>query len=149
MFASAVAACSVGAGVAPSPSPGTPPPSAAPGYVAPEEAATLIGRCAVYGSIQAYFRIPSGSTFWTIFPKAGKAPELDGVEQLFVVVYRDPVTIHAVMGGNPAASPETPTQVVCVITPIGETNIYSGVSREGLNLPPGAHLGLPDASPSA
>ncbi len=122
-------------------------PNSASGYVDPGLAAQLAAKCQVAGAIDNYFAIPAGSTLQTVFPSAGKTPELDGVEGLFVAVYDGDVRILNYTGGGPPAPGSTPQllfqNVVCVVPPAGEVEVYSDVSHEGMALPPGAHIGPP------
>jgi hypothetical protein len=115
-----------------------------PGYVAPAEATALIDECGVVGSIQAYFRIPAGSSYHSILPAMGFSPELEGVDNAFVVVYSGQVDLKYYTG-IPGASPQAHVGVLCVLLPSGEPVIYENVSRNGMTLPPGAHIGAPGA----
>jgi hypothetical protein len=97
----------------------------------------------VSGEIADYFVIPAGSTFQTVFPNAGKTPELDGRDRLFVAIYAGDVRILNYTGGGtsaPGASPQPMTfqNVVCVVPATGEVEVYNNVSEQGMALPPGA-----------
>jgi hypothetical protein len=101
----------------------------------------------VVGEIAYYFTIPAGSDYRTIFPHGGKAPELEGRDGLFVVVYAGDVQILNLTGGGTTAPgqtrPTTYSDVLCFVSPSGLPDVYSDVSREGMALPPGAHSGPP------
>jgi hypothetical protein len=154
LVAALVAACSVGspggsasAPPASVPATGAPPASSVPsptnaaGSVSTAEAAELFARCPpAAGHIHAYFRVPAGHDIHDYLPAAGKSPELDGVSAL-VVIYDDPVRPLWPITGVPGASRPPLSNVVCVVTPSGEFDLYSDVSRAGMTLPPGAHLG--------
>lgn len=150
-----VAACSVGSpgrtasalATSSRPETGSPRQSVAPspadtaGYVSAADATELLAKCPpAAGHIHAYFRVPAGHDFHEYLPAAGKSPELDGVSAL-VVVYDDPVSSVWMISGVPGASREPLSEVVCVVMPSGQLNLYSNVSRAGMTLPPGAHLG--------
>jgi hypothetical protein len=97
----------------------------------------------VAGEIAYYFVIPAGSTFQNVFPNAGKTPELDGRDRLFVAIYAGDVRILNYTGGGtsaPGASPQPMTfqNVVCVVPATGEVEVYDNVSKQGMALPPGA-----------
>ena len=120
--------------------------SSAAGYVDPDLAAQLAEKCQVAGTISYYFVIPEGSSFQTIFPNAGKTPELDGRNGLFVAVYAGDVQILNYSGGAwvPGWTPSfTFHNVVCVVPAAGEVEVYSDVSHQGMTLPPGAQSGPP------
>ncbi len=149
------AACSVGAPgrtasalpISSRPETGSPRPSVAPspadtaGYVPAADAAELLAKCPpAAGHIHAYFRVPAGHDIHDYLPAAGKSPELDGVSAL-VVIYDDPVRPLWLITGVPGASRAPLSNVVCVVTPSGEFDLYTDVSRAGMTLPPGAHLG--------
>ena len=124
------------------------PPTAAAGYIDPDVAAQLAAKCPVVGEIGSYFLIPTGSSLQSVFPNGGKTPELDGRDGLFVAVYAGDVRLPTVTGGGttePGSSPRPSTfsNVVCVVPPTGEVEVYSDVSKQGMALPPGAHTGPP------
>lgn len=115
----------------------SPDPASAAGYVPPEEAVALIDTCGVSGTIDAYFRIPAGATYRTVFPQAGQAPELDDADEPFVVIYSGHINYLSTM--------PLPTlrNAVCMYSADGYPNIYPNLPLEGIQLPPGAHLGAP------
>jgi hypothetical protein len=117
------------------------------GYVDPDEAARLAEKCQVVGDIASYFVIPPGSDYHSIFPAAGKAPELDGIDGLFVVVYSGDVDVlNLVQSTLPAgvtAMPLTFRDALCFVAPSGAADVYYNVSRDNMALPPGAHSGPP------
>jgi hypothetical protein len=117
--------------------------AAGTGFVADAEAKELIAKCQVVGSIESYFRIPPDNNYRDVFPKMGLSPELDRVDEPFVVVYAGQVDFIP-LGGRPNNPPEMPRDVLCVVLPSGEPIIYADVSREGMQLPAGAHLGPPE-----
>jgi len=124
------------------------------GYVDPDVAAELAARCQVAGEIADYFVIPAGSTFQTVFPNAGKTPELDGRDRLFVAVYAGDVRILNYTGGGtsaPGASPQSMTfqNVVCVVPATGEVEVYNNVSKQGMALPAGTQTGPPSQPASS
>jgi hypothetical protein len=121
-------------------------PSSAAGYVDPAVAAQLAAKCQVAGAIGYYFVIPPGSSFQTIFPGVGLTPELDGLQGLFVAVYDGDVRILNYTGGRPDPSATFQVNfqnVVCVVPPTGEVEVYSNVSHQVMALPPGAQVGSP------
>ncbi len=123
-------------------------PAATDGFLDPDRATELLSKCAVVGEVAYYFVIPPGSDFHTIFPKAGLAPELDGIDGLFVVTYAGDVQILNLSGGGTMlpggpTRPTTFSDVVCVVSPDGTADVYEDVSHEDMALPPGAHSGPP------
>ena len=91
--------------------------------------------CGVIGDVTAYFRIPPGDEYRDYFPNMGLAPELDGSENAFVVVYDGEVS--GLLSGQPGSTRGPVTDAICVVTPDG-ANVYANVSRDGMVLPPGA-----------
>jgi hypothetical protein len=59
---------------------------------------------------------------------------------LLVVLYAGTARLPY-LTGIPGARDQTHEGVVCVVTPDGEPNVYSDVSRDGLRAPPGTAPG--------
>ncbi|MEP7361192.1 MAG: hypothetical protein ABI744_06385 [Chloroflexota bacterium] len=89
------------------------------------------------GTVDAYFKIPTGQTYHAVFPQAGLAPEMDGAVEPFVVIYSGEISF---VSSVPLESMHT---AVCMYAADGSHNIYPNLPMEGAQLPPGAHLGPP------
>jgi hypothetical protein len=101
----------------------------------PSPSALLPNPCGAAGNVEAHVTLPAGITFWDVFPEAGLAPELDGVQGLELVVFAGDVTVSNI-GGMPNIPPQTTLHnAVCVIMPDGTSNLYSDVPRQGMALP--------------
>jgi len=92
---------------------------------------------ALAGQIKSQVALDRASDFWTVFPKAGKAPELEVSSPAFVVVYDGTARFLSEAGappgideaGKPIPQPSTPgeeTGVVCVVID-GQRIIYVNV----------------------
>jgi hypothetical protein len=114
----------------------------APGYVPDDEAKALVSKCPIDGTIDSYFKIPKGLEYRDVFPKMGLSPELDGAVSPFVVVYSGEVD-STLLGGRPDMPKAKLTNVLCVVLAEGEPIVYADVSRDGMALPAGAHMGAP------
>jgi hypothetical protein len=119
-----------------------------PGFVDPTEAAAMIAQCPVVGDVAYYFSIPQGSEFRAVFPSAGRAPELEGRDGLFVVLYSGEVMLTNL--AHATSAPDGPTfrvflqNVVCIVSdPMVTGDVYYDLSLTDMKLPPGAHEGLP------
>lgn len=76
----------------------------------------------------AIFRIRDGGAFWTLFPKAGLAPELAEVDAPLIVVVYDGLWHGAISGGigaSPRLEPAPGTADICVETVDGSPAIAS------------------------
>lgn len=84
--------------------------------------------------VAASFEIPAAKDIWTVLPAMGLAPELaEDDAPAFVVIFEGDYRAAWVAG--PTLAEQTVTNVVCVVTESGSTNVYYDVSRQGLNLP--------------
>lgn len=80
------------------------------------------------------FEIPAARDIWKYLPAMGKAPELEEDDRsAFVVLFEG--DYRAAWVDGPTLREQTVSDVVCVVTESGSTNIYYDVSRQGLNLP--------------
>lgn len=85
-------------------------------------------------SVLTSFELSSAKLFWTRFPHAGMAPELEVDSPAYVVVFDGPAT-HLLMGptradGKAAIRPATRENVVCVVVD-DVVNLYSEVDVTG------------------
>jgi len=104
------------------------------------EAQALIGSCGISGQVAAYFWMEPGSSYRRYFPAMLLSPELDGVDDAFVVVYTGAV-VHV----NQAPVPGLPANnrledALCVVLSNGDHVVYANVSRSGMYLPGSAHI---------
>lgn len=84
--------------------------------------------------VAASFEIPAARDIWKYLPAMGKAPELEeDAKPAFVVIFEG--DYRAAWVDGPTLREQTVTDVICVVTESGSTNVYYDVSREGLNLP--------------
>lgn len=91
--------------------------------------------CAAVGSVVARFVLPAGWDFWDVFPRAGLAPELEGVAGIEVIIYAGEVELTSVSGVPGLPRQTVVDDAVCVIMPNGDANLYYGISREGMAVP--------------
>lgn len=84
--------------------------------------------------VAASFEMPAAKDIWKFLPAMGMAPELaEDDRPAFVVIFEGEYRAAWVAGTT--LREHTVTNVVCVLTESGSTNIYYDVSRQGLNLP--------------
>lgn len=113
--------------------------------------------CGIEGTIETAFIVPAGLQHEDFVPALAGAPELEGKGGSLFLFYEGTATIEYLTGIPGATWDPAKENVVCVITPDGQPNIYSEVSSEGLVVPPGPVIvrpitdesicsALPDAS---
>ena len=76
----------------------------------------------------AVYRIPDGEAFWTLFPEAGRTPELAAVQAPLLVVVYDGRYVGSTFGGFGSPMPSAPTSGtadVCVETVDGSKALAS------------------------
>lgn len=84
--------------------------------------------------VAASFEIPAARDIWKYLPAMGRAPELEEDDKpAFVVIFEGGYQAAWVDGQT--LREQTVTDVICVVTERGSTNVYYDVSRQGLNLP--------------
>lgn len=84
--------------------------------------------------VAASFEIPAARDIWKYLPAMGRAPELEEDDKpAFVVIFEGGYQAAWVDGQT--LREQTVTDVICVVTESGSTNVYYDVSRQGLNLP--------------
>lgn len=94
--------------------------------------------CGVEGTIEAAFIVPAATRYDEWVPGLTGATELDGKDGSLVLVYEGEATL-ANLSGIPGASRQfTHSGVVCVVTADGEPNVYTGIKRDGIIIPPGS-----------
>lgn len=84
--------------------------------------------------VAAWFEIPAARDIWKYLPAMGRAPELEEDDKpAFVVIFEG--DYQAAWVDGPTLREQTVSDVICVLTDSGSTNVYYDVSRQGLNLP--------------
>lgn len=88
------------------------------------------------GEVLTSFEMPKAREFWTHFPKAGKAPELETESSAFVVVFSGPTSLVVAAAPppdgtiGPAVTTAVRDGVVCVV--VGDVpTYYSGIDFDG------------------
>jgi hypothetical protein len=80
-------------------------------------------------TLDAAFRINSGSEFWRYFPSAGLAPELVEDERpMYLVVFNGQYL-------GPTLTHQVRNDVVCVVNADGDRTIYFDIPRDGYAKP--------------
>jgi hypothetical protein len=87
-------------------------------------------------TVLARFELPRARDFWSRFPFAGRAPELETDQPAFVVVFNGPAS-HFVVGTwiegqGPDVRLDATENTVCVVAG-GETNVYFNVDMAGFS----------------
>ena len=96
---------------------------------------TACGANSLGNKVLVSFELGRARDFWTRFPNAGRAPELELDESAFVLVFDGPAT-HVLLtnpttaGQSQRLSPRTRDSVVCVVVG-GVPNLYSNVNETG------------------
>ena len=92
----------------------------------------------LHNDLVAELDLPSGHDFWSVFPEALKAPELDSDRgPIHLVVFRGPFkTDGLAIGGAAGSDPSQFNDVVCVIHSDGSMVLYANVSRVGSEFAP-------------
>ena len=91
--------------------------------------------CGASGTVSLSFELPKGVSFWDVFPDAGKAPELEGVEGLRLIIYKGPVELHNLPGIPDAERQPIVQDAVCVVLPDGNANLYYEIPRTNMHIP--------------
>lgn len=103
-------------------------------------AQAAIDSCGLTGEVAAYFSMEAKSSYRQYFPAMGKSPELDGVDDAFIVVYNGAV-VHENRAPVPGLGKNNKLiDAVCVVLPSGDPIVYENVSRTGMALPSSAHI---------
>jgi hypothetical protein len=138
MLVSICVGCSpMSAGVAPSGSP-TPLPDDSGRDLAPQpNPKAPVQACGVEGVADAAFVVPARTSAADWLPGLDGATELDRHDGSLVVLYAGTARLPYLTGIPGASRDQTLEGVVCVVTPDGEPNVYSDVSRDGVQVPPG------------
>jgi hypothetical protein len=104
------------------------------------EVQALIDKCGVTGEVAAYFSMEPASSYRQYFPSMLLSPELDGVDDGFVVVYNGEV-VGGTQGGVPGLQVRSRfTNALCVTLTNGDVIVYANVSRAGMSLPANAQI---------
>lgn len=93
--------------------------------------------CGIQGVVDVAFVIPPGARYDDLVPALTGATELEGKQGSLVVLYDGPATIKYLTGIPGASRQPTQKDIVCVVTPDGEPNIYTDIGREGMIVPEG------------
>ncbi len=93
--------------------------------------------CPVEGVADIAFLVPPGTEVVEWVPGLSGATELDGHDGSLVVMYAGVAYLPNLTGIPEATRDPTMSGVVCVVTPGGEPNVYTDVSRTGVRIPPG------------
>jgi len=94
--------------------------------------------CGLEGVADVAFLIPPGTEYDDCVPGLAQSPELRGQAGSLVVLYKGSVGIAYLTGIPGVPRDDIVEGAVCVVTPDGQPNVYSNVTREGLFVPPGA-----------
>lgn len=108
--------------------------SAALGLIAEPTRGTCNRNVSEAASMQ--FRVADVRELREVLPKLLLTPELEGIDGLEVVIFQGTHRAVPVYGGlrTELAEQGAFDRVVCVVTPKGEENYYSGVDLSGLDL---------------
>ncbi len=101
-----------------------------------------VERCGLRGTVGVAFLVPPDTDVFGWVPGLEGSPELEGQDGSLVVVYDGEVFAPHLTGIPGATRDPYHSEAVCVVTPDGEPNVYSDISRQGLALPPGVDAAL-------
>jgi hypothetical protein len=131
------------------------PPLASPSSAGVEELALDTPRRECPGSpdqLLAIYRIPNGEAFWTVFPQAGRAPELAAVQVPLLVVVYDGRYSGSTFGGVGSPLPSAPapgTADVCIESADGSEAIASSSYAVYLDIPLPSQLAVASPDPTS
>ena len=94
----------------------------------------LAAACSVRGTVDRSFVIAESSDYRDYLPAMGDSPELEGRSGLLVVLYEDPAEVLYLTGIPGASREPVANGVVCVVSPDRTPDVYTDVSREGLDV---------------